>query len=414
MKTRNLLLYALVFCLCISLVITACNNPTNNVSTSAANDNGAAGDNPANNENPGASGDGSADAIVSSISSGGASGTASAAANASASGNTSEVTTEDLETVRTSPRTNAAMDTVIFKVGDISVTFAEFVLQFRIIVDAFVYSGQYVYSTYDPDLPLDEQYYDEDKEITWYDMFSGRVNDSLQRNLAMYQEALTAGYQIEGVEKDYVDGFLKFIEDSSWGEGITADEYIAQRYGDGLTFDMAKEFQLRYWTGVGYEANCRGTVTFTDDEIKAYYDDIKDLVNLPDCNVVTIRNLFIYDKEVANDVFTMFGDGDRSEESFVKYVYEYSEDENSKLNGGLIENYQPANTEAGFTDIEAWMFDSERVPGEIKIYEWENGMEMLYFVSQGEPYWLFWSRDDMMERYFDDIMAKYPVDYLEG
>jgi len=306
------------------------------------------------------------------------------------------------------------LEAILFNVGDIPVTFAEFLFQYKIVVHAFFNSGQFNYYGVDADLPLDEQYYNEEADVTWQKMFEGSVHDALSRNLAMYQEAQAQGRPTGDWEKDYIQGFLGFIEDSSREQSITADEFVGRQYGDGLTLAMVTEYQERYWSGVGYETSRRESHTFTDSEIEAFYEQKKNQVDLPDCTVVTLRNIFLYDKEAAHDLLEEFDREDKTEEVFIRFARAYSDDETSKENGGLYENYRPSGTEAGFTEMEAWLFDDARSHGDIKIHEWDNGIELVYFVSKGEPFWKVWSRENLLEDYFDQIIDKYPVVYPES
>jgi hypothetical protein len=301
------------------------------------------------------------------------------------------------------------LDTVLFTVGKMPITFGEFLFQYKIVVSAFFNSGQADYFEVDSSIPLDEQYYDESIGMTWQKMLDNSVQDALRNNIAMYQDALANGSPMGDWEKDYVQSFLDFIDESSREENITADEFVGKRYGEGLTLSMVTEYQQRYWAGVGYENRIREDQTFTDDDLDAYYELNKDQVDLPDCTLVTLRNIFMYDKDAARDMLDEFDKGDQAEETFIEIAKTYSDDEASKDNGGLQENYRPSGTAASLTEMEAWLFDSVRNPGDIKIYEWDNGIEMVYFVSKGEPFWKVWSRENLQEDIINQIVDKYPL-----
>ena len=392
MKTRNLLFWALLICLCFTA--TACNNPAQNIPTTNLD------------ENDNANGSIATSAAASVATSAAASVATSAAASVATSEEAGVTTADGLEV--------APLDTLLYTVGDIPVTFGEFLFQYRVLIHAYRDTGQYMNSGMDPSLPLDEQYYDEDAGVTWQEMFSGAVNEALCRNLAMYQEAQAVGYQMGDWEKEHVESFLDSISASSQEQGVTADVFVGQQYGEGLTLAMVTGFQQRYWMGVGYETSCRDSKTFTDDEIADYYEQRKDEVDLPDCTLVTLRNIFMYDKDDARVMLDEFDKGDKSEKTFIEFVGKYSDDGDSRENGGLIENYRPANPESSFTDIEAWLFDSERKQGDFMIYEWDNGIELLFFVSKGESFRTVWSRESLMEEYIGEMIDKYPIEYPEG
>ena len=302
-----------------------------------------------------------------------------------------------------------SLDAVLFTVGDIPVTFGEFLFQYKVVVSAFFNSGQAEYFGVDAGLPLDEQYYDESNGITWQKQFDNSVHDALRNNIAMYQEAQAQGSSMADWEKDYIQDFLDFIDTSSRDENITADEFVAKQYGEGLTLALVTGYQQRYWAGVGYENRLREGKSFSDAELLTFYEQNKDQIELPDCTLVTLRNIFVYDKDEARDMLDKFDQGDKTEETFIEFAGIYSDDEYSKTNGGLFEDYRPSGTVGNFTEMEAWLFDSERKHGDIKIHEWENGIEMVYFVSKGEPFWKVWSREGLMEELVNQIMKKYPL-----
>ena len=325
------------------------------------------------------------------------------------SGGTVSVNLQDATVPGESVADILPLDTVLFTVGELPVTFGEFLFQYKIVVSAFFNSGQADYFEVDSSIPLDEQYYDESLGMTWQKMLDNSVQDALRNNIAMYQDALANGSPMGDWEKDYIQSFLDFIDKSSREENITADEFVGKQYGEGLTLSMVTEYQQRYWAGVGYENRLREDQSFSDAELDAYYELNKDQVDLLDCTLVTLRNIFMYDKDAARDMLEEFDKGDHSEETFIDFAKTYSDDDASKENGGLQENYRPSGTAASLTEMEAWLFDSARNPGDIKIYEWDNGIEMVYFVSKGEPFWKVWSRENLQEDIINQIVDKYPL-----
>ena len=301
------------------------------------------------------------------------------------------------------------LDIVLFTVGEIPVTYGEFLFQYKIVVSAFFNSGQSNYYEIDAELPLDKQYYDKENGVTWQEFFNNSVYSALHNNIAMYQEALANGSPMGDWEKDYIQSFLDYIDTSSREENITADEFVEKQYGQGFTLALVTGYQQRYWSGVGYENRIREAQTFSNVELNAYYEEYKDQVDLPDCTLVTMRNIFMYDKDAAQKMLEEFDKGDKSEETFIEFAKTYSDDESSKANGGLYEDYRPSGTASKFTEMETWLFDNARKAGDIKIYEWENGIEMVYFVSKGELFWKVWCRESLMEEVVNQIVEKYPL-----
>lgn len=302
-----------------------------------------------------------------------------------------------------------SMDTVLFKVGDMPVTYGEFMFRFGMLVQNFFSSGQADYYGIDPSTPLAQQYYDEESETSWQDMFDQNAYDTLHRALAMNQEAQAQGYLMGDWENTNIQSFWDNVEGYAKENDMTVGECIEQQYGAGMTAEMVTEYQKRYWLGLGYENDYRKSHAYTDAELEAYYAQHEEQALLPDCTAVTIREIFISNKQTARDVLNNFKQGDGTEDFFAQLAKTYSEDNQSNADGGLYENITPQNDKDNLSEIDKWLFDNARKPGDYTLIEGEYGNNLLYFVSKGEPYWKIWSRDGLLNDYVTELLEKYPL-----
>ena len=309
-----------------------------------------------------------------------------------------------------SSATFVQMDNEIFKVGDLSVTFGEFLFHYNTYIQEFIYSGQAEAAGIDPDIAPGLQQF-ENSEMTWEDEIKEKTRDNLQRTLAMYQEAVSVGYEMGDQEKASVQQFLDGITQLSVEEGVSEDTVVSQIYGEGITMEMAAEYEKRYWLGLSYEYDYFDNTTYTDAELTALYEEIEATVNLPDCTAVTIRNIFIANTQTARDVFEKFEQGDKTEDSFAKLAETYSEDSSTNASGGLYADLTPVTESDDFDDFDNWLYDSERQPGDYTLIRSDSGSELLYFVSKGDPLWKILSINLLHEEFASQIMDKYPITY---
>ena len=91
-------------------------------------------------------------------------------------------------------------------------------------------------------------------------------------------------------------------------------------------------------------------------------------------------------KARAEDLYTQWQAGDKSEESFAELAKANSADGNA-AEGGIYENVFPGQMVATFND---WCFADGRKPGDHGIVETDFGYHIIYFVKEGD--YVYWKR----------------------
>ena len=90
-------------------------------------------------------------------------------------------------------------------------------------------------------------------------------------------------------------------------------------------------------------------------------------------------------KKNAEDALKTWEKGDKTEESFAALASDLTEDTGSQSNGGLYENVLPGSM---VEEFDAWIFDSNRKPGDVEIVETSYGYHVIYFsAANDKPYY---------------------------
>lgn len=163
------------------------------------------------------------------------------------------------------------------KVGDVNYTAAEYNFFYKSYVNNFVNQyGQYLsYMGLDTTKPYDQQTYQDGQ--TWADFFKESTQSQIKEVTAMHAEAQKAGFKLSEDDQKSLDTTLESIETSyKTSDYSTADAYLASLYGKGCTVKVAKDLITKEYIAQGYSAEKEKSLTYTEDELKSYYDKNKD------------------------------------------------------------------------------------------------------------------------------------------
>ncbi len=112
----------------------------------------------------------------------------------------------------------------------------------------------------------------------------------------------------------------------------------------------------------------------------------------------------------AEEILAEFNSGAKTEEAFGELANKYSEDTGSNTTGGLYENVYKGMT---YTEFNDWCFDPARKAGDVDIVKTDVGYHIMYFVSEGEPYWSYIIgnklQSDAITEYVDGVVEKTPT-----
>jgi len=100
----------------------------------------------------------------------------------------------------------------------------------------------------------------------------------------------------------------------------------------------------------------------------------------PTASVRSILTTTVSGEDILKEYVTMGS----TEEAFIDLVSKYSEDAYTSATGGLYEELGKSATE---TDLNTWIFDEDRKPGDVTIIKEDTSTYVLYYIEEGRPSW---------------------------
>lgn len=163
------------------------------------------------------------------------------------------------------------------KVGDEKYTAAEYNFFYKSYISNFVNQyGQYLsYMGLDTTKPYDEQTYEDGK--TWADFFKESTQTQIKEVTALYAEAEKEGFKLNADDQKSLDETLESLKTSyKTSDYPSANAYLASLYGKGCTVEIAGNLITREYIAQSYSTEKNKSFTYTQDDLKAYYEQNKD------------------------------------------------------------------------------------------------------------------------------------------
>lgn len=312
---------------------------------------------------------------------------------------------------------------------------------------SYYYWGEYYYYVqtsgfgFDASVSLADQQYSDD--MTWQDYFLQNACTSIQQIEALKAAATEAGFTMPEEYQTEYDTTIASMADYAVQAGFTDSDgngdvlaYIQDSYGSAATEDSFAQYLYDSYYVTAYSDEIYNSLSFTDEEIEAYYDDNSDMFEaygiekseLPNVNVRHIliepaateteseESSAVEDSAVedaneeaawadaeaeAERIYEEWKAGDATEESFGELANTYSADTGSNTTGGLYEDVYPGQMVEEFND---WCFDSNRKPGDTAIVETSYGYHIMYYVGATENY--YWKTAAESELHYQEYDAK--------
>lgn len=188
--------------------------------------------------------------------------------------------------------------------------------------------------------------------------------------------------------------------DSSYSEWLTSSE---RKYGDCTYIEATNGYHVLLF--VERNHNDYDLVSFRHILVKAEED--------ADAQEITYDTINAAQKK-AEELYEQWQE-DPTKENFITMANENSDDTGSNTNGGLYENVPMGRM---VTEIEDWIFDPERKPGDTTIVYVSNsnytGSHIVYFEGTGEQYNLSIAKglkqQDDYNNWVDERKAEYEID----
>lgn len=126
------------------------------------------------------------------------------------------------------------------------------------------------YYNLDTSLPLDSQYYNPDKKITWADNFIESALADAKATYAIYNKAVANKYALTGDSLEEYEGWIETYEQQAELYGATVDEMIQGNYGPGSSFETWKAYLKKVITAQAFAADYANSLVYDDAALREH------------------------------------------------------------------------------------------------------------------------------------------------
>ena len=244
---------------------------------------------------------------------------------------------------------------------------------------------------------------DEEANLSWQQFFLDGAVSTWKNYQALALEAEEAGYQLPAQEQTQLDTMAEDLQASALMGGFeSADALIKENVGAACNLGSYMKYMTTYYNGMSYYYDYCSKLDPTDAEVESYFKENEDYFTengvTEDAKFVNVRHVLlqpeggeagengypVFTDEAweacriqAEELYSKWQEGDRSEESFANLAMEHSVD-GSAANGGLYENVYVGQMVKEFED---WCFDESRAAGDHGLVKTVYGYHIMFFSA---------------------------------
>lgn len=143
---------------------------------------------------------------------------------------------------------------------------------------------------FDSSVDPKDQIQDEASGTTWYDYFLNQAIDKLTQVTMVNHAAQKDGYTLPAEGQAYVDTNIKQMEQSVRASGYSnLDHYLRFNYGSYMDEQTYRDILTDQMTASYYEQDHQNNLTYSDEELEAYYQENKDTLDTFGYSVFTVQ-----------------------------------------------------------------------------------------------------------------------------
>lgn len=330
----------------------------------------------------------------------------------------------------------AAHDKVIARLGDAELTNGLLQMYYwRWFYDFVEESGMYLYYYgLDYTAPLDVQMLPDDSE-TWQQYVLANGLSVWHQFQSLSLAAEEAGFALEPEYEQYLAAMPGDLNDIALENGFAdAEAMIRENFGAGCTVADYVEYMRLYYLGYSYFGEQYDAISFTEDEIAAYFAehaqelgvtdteetqvDVRHVLLMPKGGTTDENGATVYSDEEweacraeAQALLDQFLAGQADEAAFARLANDYSEDPGSNTSGGL---YAAVQQNGRFVpEFEGWCFEDGRQVGDTGLIRTSYGYHIMY-LANSENVWHYAARAQMVNQAVqsltDEILGRYAMD----
>ena len=289
-------------------------------------------------------------------------------------------------------------------VGDETFSAAEVEYYYYAALNSVTGSTYASYMSLDTSLPLTQQVMtdndylflgieqEEGVEQTWHEFFIERAKTSLIQLASLLQGAKEEDFGFTDEMQADIDDTMAMLDSYATQYGMTTLSYIKAVFGDTMTMKVMDKLIRENTLAAFYEQSKIDALTYTDDEIEAYYAENKDSFDVA-------SGEYIYFKGTASS--TVDADGntvsatEEEQNAAKEAAKEAAEDALERYNAGetdvealaslySIASYYSEDQVTMYGDvISTWLFDAERKEGDAAVLESGSNYYLVRFNSRG-------------------------------
>ena len=154
--------------------------------------------------------------------------------------------------------------------------------QVPVPITSFLFNSYYnnrrdyaAYQGLDVTRSLKEQYYNEDQNITWFDVFMDETRNYLTHVLVLCEAATAEGIKLEAADEETVNTTLESIHSAAKSAGKSNEDYITENFGEGLTEKDIKEYLELTALYTKYYNQLYDSYKYTDEEYEKCFEENK-------------------------------------------------------------------------------------------------------------------------------------------
>lgn len=242
---------------------------------------------------------------------------------------------------------------------------------------------------------LKSQIYDKTTGETWAAFFEKAALEQMKADNKVYQEAVKAGYQLQDDDKKQIEADIGNLKTSVQMYGYPSLEaYLKAVYGRGMTEAAYRKDVERTFLIQSYAKHVMDSFTYTEDQLKAYYDENKDNYDsyAYRCFLVSANVNQDYADETAyqtakdaavagaSATANQYAKKISGEKSFLAAAEEY-DPEMYKDGDASKEERRGDQLDAAYSD---WMKDASRKSGDVSAFKAADGYYVVLFMNRSD------------------------------
>lgn len=245
---------------------------------------------------------------------------------------------------------------------------------------------------------LADQIKDTESGQTWADFLKEETNTVIAQTYAVYDAAMEAGYALTEDDSAAIESSITTLTSYASSQGLSLNSYLSQRYGTGSDEDSFRAFAEVMQVASSYQTVYADSLTYTAEEIDAYYTEHKDDLDTYDYRLYTCsvtgeetdeEGNAVIDSDASKEMAEEMAEASKGDEAaFAEQARQNAtEDQQSTYEDDDATLNKNVKASSLSDDMKAWLSDASRAYGDTTALENEDGSwQVLMFVSGPEKY----------------------------